>query len=121
MFNVGSIEPCLEMRLASCPKAMDLSRDDRLLAIKYAPVVRIFDIENRSKIDHKLPRAEGTKVVPGGHLVAFSHDSHSFMASTRMGPEKVVTYWSYCMDTRKNVTVQSNAPCVSRSILMRVE
>lgn len=94
---------------------MEMSKDDKYLAIKYAPVVRIFDLHERKKIDHRLPKMEGTKTIPGGHLVTFSHDSLSFMASTRMGPEKVLTYWSWCMDTAKHIVVHSNAPCVGRN------
>lgn len=103
------------MNLGSCPKAMDLSKNDQYLAIKYAQGVRIFDLEKATKIDHKLSKVESASNPPGGHLVAFSHDSQSFMASTRMGPEKVLTYWSRCMDKSKHMVVQSNAPCVSRS------
>ncbi|KAK5954898.1 hypothetical protein OHC33_003577 [Knufia fluminis] len=111
VYNLGDLEPGFKVNLGSCPKAMEMSKDDKYLAIKYAHVVRIFDLHERKKIDHKLPKMEGTKTIPGGHLVAFAHDSQSFMASTRMGPEKVLTYWSWCMDTAKHSVVHSNAPC----------
>ena len=113
MYNLGDVVPGFRVNLASCPKAMEMSRDDRFLAIKYAPVVRMFDLQAAKKIDHKLPKPEGTKAIPGGHMVSFAHDSLSFMDSTRMGPEKVLTYWSWCMDTTKHMIVHSNAPCVS--------
>lgn len=113
MYNLGEIEPGLKVNLGSCPKAMDMSKSDQFLAIKYVQGVRVFDLDKATKIDHKLPKMECVNSPPGGHLVAFSHDSQSFMASTRMGPEKVLTYWSFCMDRTKSMMVHSNAPCVS--------
>lgn len=118
MYRIGESEPLIKINLGSCPKAIDLSRNDQYLAIKYAQCVRIFNLENATKIDHKLPKMEGTTSPPGGHLVAFSHDSQSFMASTRMGPEKVLTYWSDCMNRTKPLVVHSNAPCVSPRMLL---
>lgn len=114
MYNIGEHEPGLKINLGACPKAMDISKNDQFLAIKYPQGVRIFDLDRATKIDHKLPKIENAKAVPGGHWVAFSHDSQSFMASTRIGPEKVLTYWSQCMDKSKHVVAQSNAPCVSQ-------
>lgn len=114
MFQLGSVSPGFHTRLPSCPKSMEMSKDDRYLAIKYSQVVRMFDLPGNKKIDHKLPKMESTSTIPGGHMLAFAHDSVSFMAATRTAPEKVVTYWSHCMDTSKHKTVHSTAPCVSR-------
>ena len=108
----------LRINLGSCPKALDLSKNDQYLAIKYAQGVRLFDLEARTKIDHKLPKMESANNPPGGHLIAFSHDSQSFMASTRVGPDKVLTYWSHCMDKSKPLIVDSNAPCVSQCTIL---
>lgn len=93
--------------------AIDVSRDDRYVAIKFGNVARILDLEKGQKLDHKLPRPEDGKPGPCGHHIAFAHDCKSFMASTRVGPEKVITYWSHCMERSKPLAVQSTAPCVS--------
>lgn len=109
---MSELEAGLNVNLGACPKAMDVSKNDQYLAIKYPQGVRIFDLDRATKIDHKLPKLDSAKAVPGGHLVTFAHDSQSFMASTRIAPEKVLTYWSRCMDRSKHVVAQSNAPCV---------
>jgi len=86
--DLGDLEPMFKVNLGSCPKAMEMSKDDKYLAIQDAPVVRLFDLHERKKIHHKLPKMDGTKTIPGGHPMSFSHDSQSFMVSTRVDQKR---------------------------------
>lgn len=118
IFRLGESVKFAEWDLPKSPGAIDISRDDRHLALKYTPLVRLYDLQRAGFfIDHRLPMHDSSRPGSGNHLVSFSHDSQSFMASTRFQPERVYTYWSNCAQSPNNrpVTVSSSAPFVSTS------
>jgi len=91
---------------------MALSPNDYHLAMKFGNYVRIFDILNGTFFYHKLPVQNG-RSGPNDHLIAFSTDGISFIASTRFEPEKVISYVGNCQDMSNGNTIESNAPYVS--------
>lgn len=86
-----------------------MSRNDKLVAAKFSRTVKIFQIEDGATFRHELPPSK-SRSGRGNHLVTFSVDSLSFVASTRYEPEKVVTYWSECTNSSNARVMESSAP-----------
>jgi hypothetical protein len=112
IFQGASQTPIHEIELEQVPFKMALSSNDHYLALKFGNYVRIFDILNGTFFHHKMPVQNG-RCGPNDHLIAFSTDGLSFIASTRFEPEKVISYFSNCQDPSNGSSVESNAPYVS--------
>lgn len=91
---------------------MAVSSNDQYIALKYASHVDIVDISTSRIHHHKLPSQKG-RSGPNDHLVAFSTDCCSIVASTRTEPEKVKTYHCDCVDPSKFTVIDTSAPFVS--------
>src|SRR5207249_823305 len=74
----------------------------------------ILDMLSGKVFHHELPHQNG-RSGRGNHLVAFSNNCLSFVASTRYEPEKVISYWGECTIPSKNHSVESEAPFVRLS------
>ncbi len=94
------------------PLRMAVSRNDQYVALKYGSYVGILDTVSGIIFSHKLPTLGG-RSGPNDHLVAFSNDCLSFVASTRYEPEKVVTFTAGCQGSPNSYSVESSAPYVS--------
>lgn len=90
---------------------MAVSRNDRYIALKFSRYVQIFDTTGGGSFRHDLPH-QNSRSGLNNHLVAFSDNSLSFIASTRYEPEKVVSYWSECTQPSMTNIVESTAPFV---------
>jgi hypothetical protein len=105
--------PVHEMELEEVPFKMAMSSNDHYIALKYGSYVRIVDtLTGRPPFYHNLP-SHNSRCGPNDHLIAFSTDSLSFVASTRFEPEKVISYFCDCRDPSLARTVHSSAPYVS--------
>ena len=98
-----------QWKMESQPHAIAVSRNDKLVAAKFSKFVRIFEIDSGNTFQHTLPKPK-SRAGRGNHLVTFSTDSLSFVATTRYEPEKVVTYRSECNNASKATVVESSAP-----------
>lgn len=101
--------PVRDWKMESQPHAIAMSRNDNLIAAKFSKTVRIFEVESGNVFQHTLPKPK-SRAGRGNHLVTFSTDSLSFVATTRYEPEKVVTYRSECNSASKATVVESSAP-----------
>lgn len=90
---------------------MAVSRNDRYIALKFSRHVQIFDTTSGGSFHHDLPQ-QNSRSGLNNHLVAFSSNSLSFIASTRYEPEKVISYWSECTKPCLTNIVESTAPFV---------
>lgn len=111
-FQGSCDEPIRQWRIESLPFAMAFSRDDHYIALKFAYHLQLFDPLTKGTIHHQLP-CQNSRSGRSNHLVTFSHDSLSIIASTRYEPEKVITYWSECTNPSRSNKVESSAPFVS--------
>ena len=86
-----------------------MSRNDNFVAAKFSRTVKVYQIDSKSSCQHNLPSPKG-QGRHRNHLIAFSNDSTSFVATTRYEPEKVITYWSECTNSQKATSVEGTAP-----------
>ncbi|CAG8975001.1 hypothetical protein HYALB_00012133 [Hymenoscyphus albidus] len=102
-------DPAHEFEVEQVPVKLAVSNNDHYIAIKFENYVRILDTLNGTTFHHKLAAQTGQSGA-NDHLIAFSTDDLSFIASTRHEPEKVVSYLCECQSPANGKTVESSAP-----------
>jgi hypothetical protein len=108
--------PVYEMEQEEVPRRMAISSNDHYVALKFGSYVRIVDTLSSATYHHPLPFQNG-HCGPNDHLVSFSTDCLSFVASTRFEPEKVVTYFCDCLNPSNGRIAESAAPSVSTTAI----
>lgn len=111
VFHSSFEEPIGQWRVEKPPFAMAVSRNDRWIALKFSRHVQVFDATSGGSFHHDLP-IQNSRSGLNNHLVTFSSDSSSFIASTRYEPEKVITHWSECAKPSITNILESKAPFV---------
>ncbi|CAG8953761.1 hypothetical protein HYFRA_00006652 [Hymenoscyphus fraxineus] len=102
-------DPAHEFEVEQVPVKLAISNNDHYVAIKFENYVRILDTLSGTTFHHKLAAQTGRSGA-NDHLIAFSTDNLSFIASTRHEPEKVVSYFCECQSPANGRTVESSAP-----------
>jgi hypothetical protein len=101
-----------EMEIEQVPVKLAVSANDHYVGLKFGTYVRILDVLSGSLFHHKLPSQTG-RCGANDHLLSFSTDCLSFIASTRSEPEKVISYYCECQSPANGNFVESSAPYVS--------
>lgn len=112
----GVVSPAHEIEVEQVPVKLAVSNNDHYVAVKFENYVRVLDTLNGRTFHHKLATQTG-RSGPNDHLITFSTDCLSFIASTRHEPEKVVSYFCECQSPANGKTVDSSAPYVSDRIV----